>query len=73
MEAGLNAPESVEIKPIGSYRWEVGINVSPNNLGRLAGVAATLVEEWLPLHKGLTAPLVVAALLLAITGEAKQR
>ena len=56
----------VEVRPITPAKWEVTMQLSEANLGRLAGVGAQLVSDWDLLHKGMGTPALICALLLTV-------
>lgn len=56
----------VEVRPITAMKWEVTMQLSEANLGRLAGISAQLVSDWELLHKGMGTPALICALLLTI-------
>jgi hypothetical protein len=56
----------VEVTPVARMKWQVTIQLSEANLGRLAGVGAQLVSDWELLHKGMGTPALLCALLLTV-------
>jgi hypothetical protein len=62
----MKVEQFVEVIPTGPMKWEVTVQLSEANLGRLAGLSAQLVSEWDLLAKGAGTPALICALLLTV-------